>query len=510
MANRGKNEGTIFKRTDGRWVAMMSVGYGQRKSFYGKTRQEVQRQLAAAQRDIDAGIPLVTDRQTVAQYLQSWLETMKPTMEFSSWNRNREYVELHIVPAVGHVRLRDLTAQQVQQLYANRLMAGLSSSTVRHLHATLHKALKDAERLGLVARNVCKLVNVPRMAETEICPLSSAQARLLLATVARTRMEALYVLALTTGMRLSELLGLRWSDLDLDAHPTAVVHVRMQLKRIEGQWVWKEPKTKSSRRQIALPEKAVEILRRHQIHQLVERERLGPIWEGHDLVFCTQTGRPLMARNVYRSLMRVLKKAGLPHIRFHDLRHTAATLLLSARVNPKVVSEMLGHASITITLDIYAHVLPDMQQDAATAIGRLLLPSPDLGYEDSTARGTLDETLVRSDVAVRTAVKTAVKRSLVGVSDLGSGYANSLEFSGGPAENRTRMTGLEARYKGFRLSSWGVVVYRLSVVRISSCAATCQVVSSIFVSISVSSSPLASTNFGSMLVDLHLPPPPAV
>lgn len=369
---RGHHEGSIFQRADERWVAMISLAGGQRKSFYGKTRQDVQRKLAAAQRDVEVGLPVLTDRQTVAQYLTSWLETTKPTIEFTSWNRNRQYVELHIVPRVGQTRLRDLTAQQVQHLYTDRINAGLSSSTVHHLHATLHKALKDAERLGLVARNVCKLVNAPRMAETEIHPLSQAQARVLLQAVARTPIEPLYVIALATGMRLSELLGLCWADVDLDAQPTAVVRVCRQLKRAEGEWVWKEPKTKRSRRQIALPDSAAAVLRRHKLQQQVERLRLGPVWEDHDLVFCTQTGRPLMPGNVYRQLMRVLKRAGLPHIRFHDLRHTAATLLLSARVNPKVVSEMLGHASITITLDIYSHVLPDMQQDAADAMGRFL------------------------------------------------------------------------------------------------------------------------------------------
>jgi integrase len=139
---------------------------------------------------MEAGLPLVSDRQTVGQYLQSWLETIRPTIEYSTWNRHREYVELHIVPKVGLVRLRELTPQQVQGLYAERLVAGLSVSTVHHLHATLHKALKDAERLGLVARNVCKLVSVPRMDETEIHPLSRAEARILLHTVFETRIEA--------------------------------------------------------------------------------------------------------------------------------------------------------------------------------------------------------------------------------------------------------------------------------------------------------------------------------
>jgi integrase len=315
---------------------------------------------------------VISDRQTLAQYLTNWLQTTKPTIEFASWERNRQYVELHIVPSLGHVRLRELTPQQVQQLYADRLSAGLSSSTVHHLHAALHKALKDAERLGLVARNVCKLVDAPRMAETEIHPLSRAQVRILLHTVFETRMEPLYVTALATGMRFSELLGLHWVDVDLDAQPTAVVRVRTQLKRIQGQWIWKEPKTKRSRRQIALPSSAADSLRRHKLQQAAERRRLGTLWEDNDLVFCTQTGRPLMQGNVRCHLERTLKKAALPRIRFHDLRHTAATLLLSARVNPKVESEMLGHASVAITLDIYSHVLPDMQQDSAAAMGQLL------------------------------------------------------------------------------------------------------------------------------------------
>ncbi len=146
----------------------------------------------------------------------------------------------------------------------------------------------------------------------------------------------------------------------------------MQLKREEGEWVWKEPKTRRSRRQIALAAPVVGVLQRHQERQEAERSALASGWREHDLVFCNRAGGPLFARNLVRSFMLVLEKAAIPHIRFHDLRHTAATLLLSARVNPKVVSEMLGHASVSITLDIYSHVIPDMQQDAAAAIAKLL------------------------------------------------------------------------------------------------------------------------------------------
>ncbi len=234
MGRRGRNEGSIYKRLDGRWVASMMTEESKRKSFYGKTRQEVQRLLAAAQRDKDVGLPLVSDRQTIAQYLASWLDTIRPTIDLSTWKRRREYVDYHIVPKLGQIRLRDLTPQSVQRLYADRLASGLSTSTVHHIHATLHKALQDAERLGLVARNVCKLVNVPRMAESEIHPLSREDARVLLDVAAGERLEALYVVAVSTGMRQSELLGLRWKDVDLDA---GLLRVRMQLKREEREWV---------------------------------------------------------------------------------------------------------------------------------------------------------------------------------------------------------------------------------------------------------------------------------
>jgi integrase len=257
----------------------------------------------------------------------------------------------------------------VQSLYSDRLSSGLSPSTVHLLHATLHKALKDAERLRLVARNVTKLVNVPWMAESEIHPLSRDESRILLEVASGERLYALYALALATGMRQSELLGLQWPELDLDH---GLARVRWQLIREDGMWVWKQPKTRRSGRQIALSPSTVGALRAHQAAQELVRARAGTNWEDHELVFCTRLGRPLSARNVFRSFQLLLAKGSLPRIRFHDLRHTAATLLLAGRVNPKVVSEMLGHSTVAITLDIYSHVLPDMRQDAAATLEQLL------------------------------------------------------------------------------------------------------------------------------------------
>jgi integrase len=301
---------------------------------------------------------------------------IKPTIEESTWIRHRQYCELHIIPRIGRLKLTALTPQQVQELYANRLAAGLASTTVNHLHDTLHKALKRAMRLGLVARNVTELVDVPRVGPSEMRPLSREETHRLIEAAACDRLEALYVLAIATGMRQSELLGLRWPDFDFSA---GVVRVRTQLKRtLEKTWVFHEPKTRRSRRQVALAAPAIVALQRHQEQQQLERVTLGAAYEDNGLVFCTQLGRPLIKGNVYRSFLRLLDKAALPRMRFHDLRHTCATLLLIARVNPKVVSEMLGHASVSITLDIYSHVIPDMQQDAAAIMAAVLEPSDPL------------------------------------------------------------------------------------------------------------------------------------
>ncbi len=176
---RSHGEGSIYPAGDGTWRAALTVSPehgGGRKYFRGKTRQEVQRKLAVARRAQEDGLPPGDDRQTLEQYLRSWLEAIKPTIERTAWKRHEEFVRLHIAPALGRTRLTGLTAQHVQALYADRLTAGLSTSTVHHLHASLHKALADAERLGLVARNVTKLVNVPRMAESEIHPLTREEA----------------------------------------------------------------------------------------------------------------------------------------------------------------------------------------------------------------------------------------------------------------------------------------------------------------------------------------------
>jgi integrase len=222
----------------------------------------------------------------------------------------------------------------------------------------------------MVARNVAVLVSPPRVPRYEISPLSPAQARALLEAATGERFDALYVLALTTGMRLGELLGLRWRAVDLDG---GMLQVHYTLLRLTDGLQLREPKTPQSRRRIALTATAIAALRQHRSRQAAQRLRLGSVWDDRDLVFPNEIGQPIEQSNLLRrSFWPLLEKAGLPRMRFHDLRHTCATLLLRQGVHVKVVSELLGHSSIKITLDIYSHVLPDMQQQAVSAMDTLL------------------------------------------------------------------------------------------------------------------------------------------
>jgi integrase len=382
MRRRGNGEGTIRQRfvtnkqTGERkaagWEAMLTLPDGARKSFYGKTRQQVAMKLAAAQRDRDKGLTIMRDeRLTVKRFLESWLQTVRPPrLEQSTWERHEEYVRLHIVPVLGQTILTKLTPQQVQELYAQKLTER-SPTTVHHIHATLHRALDSALRLGLVQRNVTELVDAPRMQRQEMNTWTPEQARVFLAVSEGDRLHALYVVALTTGMRQGELLGLKWSEVDLEH---GLISVTSTLKRPKtGLTLSARTKTRTSRRRITLTAEAVAALREHRARQLKERLQLGEHWTDYGLVFANPTGDPCLARSIERySFAPLIHKAGVAKIRFHDLRHTCATLLLLQGVNPKIVSEMLGHSTVAITLDLYSHVTPNMQRGAAAAMSRAL------------------------------------------------------------------------------------------------------------------------------------------
>lgn len=291
----------------------------------------------------------------------------------------------HLTPALGRVKLKDLTPFKVQGLYRSKLDTGLSNSSVRYTHAVLHRALKQAVKWSLVPRNVAEAVDPPKVRREEITPLSPGQSRSFLAAARKTgdRFEALYVVALTCGLRQGEILGLKWSDVDLEAK-TLRVNRQLQRHRDGDGLVFSEPKN-ASRRTVPLAATAVEALRRHGKRQAEEKMRAGFLYEDEGLVFASEVGTPLDAQNVVnRSFKPLLKKAGLPSIRFHDLRHTCATLLLAKGVHPKLVQALLGHASIGITMDLYSHWAPAMGDQAASAMEDTLREEDNDEVEDKT------------------------------------------------------------------------------------------------------------------------------
>jgi integrase len=371
---RGKGEGSITQLVDGRWQARVDLGYERgkrvRKAFYGKTRKEVQEKLTTALHDHQRGLPLPNERQTVGQFLDDWLEnTARHTIRPTTFDGYSDLVHHHLVPILGRIPLAKLAPQQIAACYGDLLAKGLAPRTVQYAHAVLHRALEQAVRWNLVARNPTDAVDAPRPQRKEITVLTADQAQIFLNAAKEDRLHALYVLALLTGMRQGEMLGLRWHDVDFAA---GSLSVRRTLVRTSQGWSWSEPKTAKGRRTIALPALAVEALRQHRIRQLEERLRSGVLWEDLDLVFPNHTGKPLERQNVVkRSFRPLLVRAGLPAIRFHDLRHSAATLLLSLGEHPKVVQERLGHSTIGVTMDTYSHVLPDMQRKAASRLDAL-------------------------------------------------------------------------------------------------------------------------------------------
>jgi len=368
MSKRGNGEGSVYKRKDGRWEAAVMVR-GCRRRFCAKRRDQAYQWLTATMRAREEGRPIAPARATVAAHLRAWLTGARAHLRHRTWVRYEQLARLQILPTLGAIPLGRLEPNDVKLMQQRMLEAGASPSSTRQARAVLHGALTEAVRWGLVARNVAALVRPPQKPAHEMPTLTQPEVEALFAAAAGDRLEALWVLAATVGMRQGELLGLRWRNVDLDR---GVLSVCGSLTRGPEGLIITDPKTARSRRRVALPAIAVEALRRHRATQAGERLRAGAAWTDRDLVFSNGVGGPLSCDKLLRDRFRpLLRKAALPPIRFHDLRHTAATRLLEQGVHPKVVSEMLGHASVAITLDIYSHVSPDLQRQAVSAIDAL-------------------------------------------------------------------------------------------------------------------------------------------
>ena len=336
------------------------------------TKKDALRYQTSVLSDLDRGTFIEPSKETLNDYLDRWLSvSAAPRLRERTLRDYRSLLARYVRPVLGHKMLPAVMPLDIQDLYTSMLESGLSPRTVRYTHAVLSSALKQAVKWQLLPRNAAEYVDLPRQKRTEMHAMSRDDVARFLAAAKDDRWSSLFLVAVTTGMRPGEYMGLQWKDINLD---DGMIHISRSLVRNKSEWRFDEPKTAKSRRTVKLAPTVVKSLRAYRSKQAAERLRAGIRYQDYDLVFATDTGQPLESRNlIKRHFKPVLKQAGLREtIRLYDLRHTCATLLLAAGEHPKIVSEMLGHASIQLTLDTYSHVLPDMQQGAVAKLEDML------------------------------------------------------------------------------------------------------------------------------------------
>lgn len=370
---RGNREGSLWQRSsDGRWCGAITVE-GKRRYVYAKTRQAAAEKLTALLKEGQDGVPAVGQRETVGAFAERWLEAKRPSIRASTHRRYSTLLRVNVLPALGNVSLARLTPGHLQRLYAERSASGRGPQTVTHIHRVIHGMIRDATRWGSVVRNVATLVSPPAVPYREMEVLNADQARKFLISASDTNLEALWRLALGTGLRIGEIMALRWPEVDLakqgDSN-NAQVRVVATLDRFKGGYALTEPKSAKSRRIVHLPVSVADALRRHRSQQDAERLRSGHSWNDEGFVFRNKEGGPLNSTNLARRVFKpLLQEAGIPaSFTIHSLRHTAISFALSRGVAPTDVAAMAGHSSVVVTLTRYGHALPDAPRRAVDAI----------------------------------------------------------------------------------------------------------------------------------------------
>jgi integrase len=362
VGRRGKGEGSIYRRGDGTWVASLDLGYidgkRKRKVAYAKTRREAAAKLKELQRQVDEGVNLAAERQTVEQFLTYWLTNhVQGIIADSTAKLYSRHVRVHLVPALGHLKLDKLSSQHIQSLLTG-LRDTHKPGTIGLVYSVLHAALEKAVRLGLLLRNPASNVDVARTSESvarAITPDDEA-AIFALMECENHRLLEMVRIAIKIGMRQGEMTALKWADVDLG----------------KGEIRIKRGKTPRSRRTISISTELVAAFQRQWEFQTVERQACGLAWQEHGLVFPSAIGTPLRSQNIDDTWHRIQRRAGInEHYRWHDLRHTAATRLAEANVHPRVTMEILGQANIATTMEIYTHVSSDVQREALEKISKL-------------------------------------------------------------------------------------------------------------------------------------------
>lgn len=397
--NRGHGEGSIYQRPDNTWAGVSryqdtDTGKTKKHFVYGKTRPEVVTKKAAWESEYKAGLLPSKKKTTVSGWLDTWMETYKKnSIRQNTYENYKIIVDTHLKPALGDIVLKDLLPQQVQKMINDKLAGGrtrddnigskggpLSHRMVEYIFSILRQALQQALKNGLVIRNVCDAVDRPKKEKHEFTPWTAEQTSLFIKSLKGSRLFSLYVTEWATGLRRSEILGLQWPDIDLKR---GTLSVKRSLVRVKGGYIFGEPKTKKSRRTIPLPQQATQTLRSWRAKQAQEKvkwnadqidipEEERPVYNPLNMVFIDEVGQPLKPDFISISFKRDLQAAKLPNIRFHDLRHGHATMLLELGEDLKVISERLGHSSITMTGDTYSHVREKMQKEASNKLNLVL------------------------------------------------------------------------------------------------------------------------------------------
>lgn len=368
---RGNSEGSIYKRPNGTWSVQATL-QGRRLSHTFKTQRECQEWLKKTRSQIDDGMTFASTKVRLGEYLSGWLTSSKTSLRQTTWIHYEQLNRCYITPWIGEIKLKDLRPEHIQDFYNCLIDEGVGIHTILKIHAVLHSALEQAVKTSMIARNPASYTQPPKKPVTEMEILNESQVSRLLVAAKGNRLQALFHLALITGARQMELLGLKWSDLDWIRK---TLKVDRQLVRPDGGGIkFIAPKTRYGRRVIYLGAKTIEVLRKHYAMQRIERLSAGDKWKENGLIFTTNIGTPIHLRSLLRDFKKLLENAGLPLIHFHSLRHTCASLLLNQGVPVIEVSRRLGHSRASITLDVYGHLIPGMQSEVADLIDELVMP----------------------------------------------------------------------------------------------------------------------------------------
>lgn len=381
MAKRRRaGEGTIYQRADLTWTAKVTyedqMGRTQRKSLYAKTEKDIMAKKKAFEKSIERGV-IAAEKLKVKDWLTTWLETYKkPSVKQNTFEGYERVVKGHLIPTLGSLYLKDLRPEHIQAMINEKSTKGnlltgdpLQPRMVEYIYAVLHGALDQAYKNQIIIYNPCDMVTKPQKVKKEFICWTAEQASTFLAAIKKDRNYIIYLLALTTGMRRSELLGLRWDDVDLKKN---LLSVKQVMVRVKGGYKFQDPKTKKSKRTIQISDKVAAALKEWKRKQNIEKAAFPGEYNEQNLILCSIMGEPVNPESVSRNFKKDLEAAKMPDIRFHDLRHCHASMLLEQGIDLKTISDRLGHSTITMTADIYSHITDKLQAKAVTSLDSVL------------------------------------------------------------------------------------------------------------------------------------------